>query len=310
MSQAVSVQGDAFTPGQMTLIRQTVARDLDSSEFDVFMAMAKGYQLNPFQRQIYAIVYNKDKPEKRSVSYVTGIDGYRSIAARAGNYQPGRATFTTSPDLKSDTNPLGIEKAEYTCKRMAPDGTWGEAWGEAYWDEFAPLREEWAYDPDAGKRQPTGRLELTGKWKDMPRLMLAKCAEAQALRRGWPELMSGLYVEEEMDRATVLDLTASEVVMEEQQQRRQAALGGPSIGFLFDLAVGVEMIPVGQIGDRLSAHIETVTERNDLDPDGSGWRHANKQALQQYWAHNASEALEIKRAMDARCAALPAAETE
>jgi hypothetical protein len=40
--------------------------------------------------------------------------------------------------------------------------------------------------------QPTERkvLDKSGRWADMPFLMLAKCAEAQAIRKGWPEDLS------------------------------------------------------------------------------------------------------------------------
>jgi hypothetical protein len=100
-------------------------------------------------------------------------------------------------------------------------GNWFPVAGEAFWDELAPIRDEWEENPETGKWQNTGRQVLDGGggstsnsgsatgWQKMPRLMLQKCATMQALRAGWPDAFGGIYAEEEMDRAKVLDLAAS-----------------------------------------------------------------------------------------------------
>ena len=53
--------------------------------------------------------------------------------------------------------------------------------GEARWSEYKPAEDF--------------------MWRKMPHTMLAKCAEALALRKGFPRQLAGLYAKEEMDQA-------------------------------------------------------------------------------------------------------------
>jgi hypothetical protein len=73
----------------------------------------------------------------------------------------------------------GIDGFRLQADRSRP------VWGVATWVEYAQV-----YDG-----QPT---EM---WARMPSNQLAKCAEAQALRKAFPAELSGLYAKEEMDQA-------------------------------------------------------------------------------------------------------------
>lgn len=53
---------------------------------------------------------------------------------------------------------------------------------------------------------------MTGVWKDRPFLMISKCAESFVSRKGWPELLNGLYIREEFDKSYCEDMTKTKAV--------------------------------------------------------------------------------------------------
>ena len=290
-----------FTPAQLRTIRETVAADTNAHEFDLFMNAARNYGLDPFRKQISAIVFNKDKGDRRRMAIIVGRDGLRVIAARCGDYRPAdRPTqFVIDDALKSETNPKGLLSAGVTLYKQDKKGDWYSVYGEAFWDEFAPVKDEWAYDAEKGQRAPTGKQTVDGTWAKMPTLMLAKCAEAQALRAGWPEQFGGLYVEEEMHIHTMTrdngktDLSPSEQVEQEKQNQRQKMLGRDAVLLNMDGSGALQRVPVGEVADRCfeffkSADAETVYR----------WSVQNKEGLRDFWTVAPSDALEVKKAME------------
>ena len=313
MADIVPIHNQALTysPKQLDLIRRTVAADCSATEFDLFCEVARRVGLDPFRKQIYAVVYSKDKPDKRRMSIITGIDGYRAVAARNKDYRPdGEApAIEYDASLKGDNNPAGIVSATVKCWKLAPDGQWHPVAGVAYWEEVCPLTEKWAFAPEQGKRQPTGEFELDKKsnWFKMPRVMIAKVAEAQALRRGWPEDLSGIYAEEEMDRARVMDMTASEAADTFEKQKRLELTGGKDAIFvMWNPSDPMENVPIGQFADKAVAYVKTL----DTLPDLYGWRDTNRVALQDFWARSKSDALELKKIIEARAAQIIEASRE
>lgn len=301
MSNIVPIQPQRprdYTPAQLDLVKRTVAADCNHDEFSLFVEVCKRVGLDPFRKQIYAMVYSKDKPDKRKLSIITGIDGFRAVAARNQDYRPDDAepVITYSDDLKDPvTNPLGIEKAVVRAFKLAPNGEWHPVVGVAYWDEFAPVEEIWEYSQEAGKRQPSGKFKLGGNWVRMGRIMIVKCAEAQALRKGWPEDLSGVYAPEELARADA-EATAAEQVEEYQKEQRQRLIGAHN-AIMVQWSAGEPLapVPMGQFADKCLAFIRTAEE-----PQLNAWESINRNSLKEFWAASKGDALEIKKAIEAR----------
>lgn len=293
-----------YTASQLTTIKNTVAKDTNDLEFDLFMNAAKSYGLDPFRKQISAIVFNKDKPNKRQMSIIVGRDGLRTIASRCGDYRPAskRAEVVYDEALKGKTNPKGIVSIAVELYKQDKNGEWFPVFGEAYWDEFAPIKDEWAWDDQSRARKRTGDKCVDGNWEKMPVIMLTKCAEGQALRAGWPDQFGNIYAEEEMDHARAQearDITPSDQIKEEQQHRRQNALGDRAILMNMDDTGALQRIPVGQVADRCLEFIkdgdaETVYK----------WSIQNREPLKEFWAVAPNDALAVKAEIEAKTASI------
>lgn len=293
-----------YTPEQMSLIRRTVAVDTTPDEFNMFIEIARRAGLDPFRKQLYCLVYNKDKPDKRKVAFITGIDGFRAMAARNGDYRPDDAepAFERDEAVRDpEINPQGFVKATVKAfKRHG--GEWHPVVGVAYWNEFAPLKEIWAEPPGGGKRQPTGRFEIDkkGNWFRMPHVMLAKCAEAQALRKGWPEDLSGIHSTEEMERP-MLDITATAAVEQHEREQRMLRIGAiDTVAILWKAGEPIEAVPIGQLADKVLAFLKAAESPVQIE----AWRDMNAVGLREFWAKHASDALELKKAIEGRIAEL------
>lgn len=288
-----------YNGAQIALMRQTVAKDCDDREFNLFFEACKAYGLDPFRRQISALVFNKNKPDKRQMAIIVSRDGLRVIAQRCGNYRPASepAHIEYDPDLKGPTNPKGIVRATVKLWQQDSRGEWFPVAGVADWDEFAAVKDEWAEDPETRKFRPTGRQTLDGNWGRMPVVMITKCAEAQALRAGWPDQFGSLYAEEEMHKAEI-DLTAAEMVAKEEERARMEKIGGKdAVMFAMSPTGPLERIPVGKVADRCLEFIA------NSDPETVyRWTETNRESLRDFWSRSPSDALAVKQAYEPKLA--------
>jgi hypothetical protein len=225
------------------------------------------------------------------------------IAARNGDYRP----METAPLIERedsrvdpDKNPLGICRAEVRAWKGS-NGHWHPVAGEAWWDEYAPLREERELD-DAGRLQFTGRKILEPSWMRMGRVMIAKCAEAQALRRGWPDVLSGLYGEEELHALRLAEQTASELLKQGDENALRRHLGKRTLWFIFDAGGSFQPLPVDRALDRLGAFYQHADTAESI----VRFNETNRMSLQTLWEWAPIDAFALKELSEARLAALGA----
>lgn len=291
---------DRFSRPEVALI-QRMNPDCNADEFNQFMHVAASLGLDPLKKQIYAFVFNKDKPDKRRMSIVVGIDGFRAVANRSGNYRPDDKAPRIVYDEKAKdplTNPLGIVSAEVTVYKRV-HGDWWPTVGIAHWDEFAPIVEggKWVTDEETGRRsfKKDGAMTLDpnkDNWRKMARIMISKCAEAQAIRRGWPEDLSSVYEDSELDRARTIDLTATEIAEAANVERRLSMIGG-SDGIMFDLGDGLVRLPLGKAADTIIDALAKMPL-----PEALAFENVNRVPLQELWARAKNDAMGVKKALE------------
>lgn len=281
------------TATQLALIKRTYARGLTDDEFELFRAAASRAQLDILSREIIALVHNANDPQKRALTLVTTIDGLRTIAARTGAYRPDtdEPRYEYDAAAQSSANSRGLVSASVAVYRQDATGEWHPARGVAYWDEYAPTYRD----------RSTGEHKIGGMWAKMPRHMLAKCAEAIALRKSFP--IGQLYIHEELEQAGELDLPANEIIERHETAERLARLGGAqAVPILWERDSDLEYVPIGEFADRSLAHIRACEEPSALRL----WAERNREALRRFWAAHAGDALAVRQALDARIAALDA----
>jgi phage recombination protein Bet len=203
-----------WTPAQTALMQQLglvdrtgyngrQAPDAPRGVIESFLMQCQRTQLDPTARQIYCI----ERGGKWGVQI--SIDGFRLIADRSKGYRGQTPAQWTKDGVTwvdvwlSDDPPAAARVGVFR------EGFEGPQYAVATFAGYCP-------------RDRDGSLAPRNQWLTNPSNQLAKCAEMLALRKAFPNELSGLYGTEEMDQAST-GASAPKAVSKHAQATAQTA---------------------------------------------------------------------------------------
>ncbi|MFD6097168.1 phage recombination protein Bet [Nocardiopsis flavescens] len=190
-----------WSPAQLAALRQMGIEEAPFGEQMVFLHFCQRSGLDPFSKHVY-LIGRRDQhaPSGKKWTIQVGIDGFRSSASGTGLYRGQVGPEWCGPDgvwrniwINDAVLPVAARVGVLHAEMDVP------VWGVAKMAEFRP--------------QGGSGGDRAFLWRQMPAHMIAKCAEAQAIRKAFPSTLGGAYAPEEMDQAS----------LEEAQQRRAQA---------------------------------------------------------------------------------------
>lgn len=185
----IEAEQSFWSKDQLDALRHLGLEKATKADLAIFFHQCKRTGLDPFAHQIYMIGRWDSRSGSMKYTIQTGIDGYRLIADRVDERTGGKHGYEDN----------------LWC---GPDGKWVDVWLSPQPPAAAKvtvIRNGQRFPAIAtlseyGQVKKNG--DLTAMWQKMPANQLAKCAAALALRMAYPQDLSGLYVQEEMQQAS------------------------------------------------------------------------------------------------------------
>lgn len=179
-------------PEELTILKNAVCKGATDEELKFCLAVARRRKLDPFKGQIW-FVPRRDRGADDGEGGtgakvwipVVSIGGLCHVGARDhkdyGSFSEPEfgPMVTVEWRWKGQGNPKKLQVPEWARVEAFKKGSAQPTVGKVWWSEIYP------------------NIDYAPMVRQMPRRMLAKCAQAQAIRLAYPET-GGLYIQEEM----------------------------------------------------------------------------------------------------------------
>lgn len=262
-----------YTPDQVDLIKRQICKGSTDDQLKLFMYQCERTGLDPFVRQIYAVMRGN------AMTIQTSIDGFRLIAERTGKYRGQVGPYWCGKDGQWldvwTSNEAPAASRVGILKLDCPEPFWGVARFDAYAQKYQ------------GK--------LSNMWAQMGDVMIAKCAEALGLRKAFPQELSGLYSGDEMEQAEVPQKSAHKARKDGDWETLKAEIAACQSVFELKAWGNTSRERVHQLPDSWQAHLREAYElrmgeiEEGVTEEGSPLKKQLKQSIIEHDAEEAEE---------------------
>lgn len=239
----------------MSVLQSSLYPGANPASIKMVLGYCKAAGLDPMQKPVHIVPMWDQKAGQMRDVVMPGIGLYRTQAARSGECA-GISEPEFGPDV---TETIGGQQITFpawcrvTVKRRLPTGEVVEFTAKEFWKEN--------YAVKGGKEKS---IAPNAMWTKRPYGQIAKCAEAQALRKAFPEIGCGPTADE-MDGKTLneefVDASTGEIL---QAPARPAQEPYPADRFDTNLPAWRELIQSGRkTADEIVAMVTSRATLND-----------------------------------------------
>lgn len=201
-------------PELLNVLSSSLYPGANHDSIRMVLGYCKAAGLDPMQKPVHIVPMWDGKAGQMRDVVMPGVGLYRTQASRS-QQMAGISEPEFGPLLTEDIGGQRVTYPEWcrvTVKRLLPTGAVAEFTAVEYWLENYAIK--------GGKEKS---IAPNAMWSKRPRGQLAKCAEAQALRKAFPEVGATPTAEEMEGKAIdtpadIKHMGAAEVVQQQAQQ--------------------------------------------------------------------------------------------